>query len=181
MSISGLSLSSKAAAMQQLFQQRRQDLASLESAVQAGNITSAQQSPTALDQDTSTIQSALNPSSSQSPGSQGSDAFPRSAFASDLTALVQAVQSGDVTTAQQDAAAIENDLQTSGSQLASAPMSGHHRRHHMAQGADSTADASNLTSSNAPNGMISTLPSAASGTSPNNTLALVLDFYNANS
>jgi hypothetical protein len=176
MSISGISSASNAALLQ-MFQQRNQDLASLEAAVQSGNITTAQQSLTALQQDTQTIQSTLDPSSNQSTGGQGSGSSAQSAFASDLTALLQAVQSGDTATAQQDATAVQNDLQNAGSQQAPAANSGHHHHHHhMAQATDSTSGSSSTTTSGT-----SSSTEATSGMSSNETLALLQALYSSNS
>ncbi len=187
MSISGISSAASNAALLQLYQQRNQALASLESAVQSGNISTAQQSLTALQQDTQTIQSTLDPSGNQSASGQGAGsssgqtagASAQSAFASDLTALLQAVQSGNTATAQQDATAVQNDLQNAGSQQAPAATSGHHHHHHhMAQAADSASASSSTTTTNT---STTSLTDPASNTSSDNILAELQALYSSNS
>ena len=186
MSISGISSAASNAALVQLFQQRNQALAALESAVQSGNMSAAQQSLTTLQQDTQTIQSTLDPSGNQSssgPGTgassgQTSGTSAQSAFASDLTALLQAVQSGNTATAQQDATAVQNDLQNAGSPQAPAATSGHHHHHHhMGEAADwASASSTSATSTST-----TSLTDPTSDASANNALAQLQALYNANS
>jgi hypothetical protein len=186
MSISGVSSVASNAALLQLYQQRNQALASLESAVQSGNISTAQQSLTALQQDTQTIQSTLDPSGDQSASGQGAGSSSgqtagssaQSAFASDLTALLQAVQSGNMATAQQDATAVQNDLQNAGSQQAPAATSGHHHHHQMGQAADWASAASSTTTTGT---ATTSLTDPASDTSSDNILAELQALYSSNS
>lgn len=187
MSISGISAGSSNSVLLQLFQQRNQALASLESAVQSGNIGTAQQSLTALQQDTQTIQSTLDPPGDQSTGGQGTGSSSgqpagssaQSTFASDLTALLQAVQSGNTATAQQDATAVQNDLQNAGSAQAPAATSGHHHHHHhMAQSTDSTSASSSTSTTGT---TTTSLTDPTSDTTSNDTLSLLQALYSSNS
>jgi hypothetical protein len=175
MSISGVSSAASNAALQRLFQQRNQDLASLESAVQSGNIATAQQSLTTLQQDTQTIQSTLDPTGDQSTNSSTTGSSSQNSFASDLAGLLQAVQSGDIATARQDATAVQNDMQSTNSSQAPATSGHHHHHHHAAATTDTSSsdaaagDVASSTSSGDP----------TSDTSSSGTLALVLELYNS--
>jgi hypothetical protein len=187
MSISGVSSAASNAALVQLYQQRNQALTAIESAVQSGNISTAQQSLATLQQDTQTIQSTLDPSGNQSTGGQGAGSSSgqatgtsaQGAFASDLTALLQAVQSGNTATAQQDATAVQNDLQNASSQQAPAATSGHHHHHHhMGEAADSTSGSSSTTTTGT---STTSVTDPTSGTSSDNVLAELQALYSSNS
>ena len=90
------SLSSNAPILD-LFKQRRDAMQSMESAVQSGDLTTAQQSLSQVQAATQTLQGGQN---QQSP----SDGAPNNPYAStlkaDLTSLMSAVQSGDLAGAQ---------------------------------------------------------------------------------
>jgi ribosomal protein S20 len=107
------SAATNAADPQSIAQQRRADFQALASALQSGDVNSAQQAFAQLQKDNPRLAQALNsaPSSSDSPR------------LADLKSLASALQSGDVTTAQQAFAKLQADMQ-------SAQKSGRHHRHH---------------------------------------------------
>ena len=87
-----------------LFHQRRLDFKAMESAIQSGDMTAAQKALSAWQLDTQNIQGARGSCPSQ--GSQ-----PNSPFQSDLNALVNAVESGDATSAQTALTTFDQDRQ----------------------------------------------------------------------
>lgn len=112
MSVPGMSATASNAGILQLFQLRSQALKSLESAVRSGDIGTAQDALATLDEDTQ-----YTPFSSSDSAAQSSDSSSSGGFAPDLTALLQAVQSGNLADAQQAASAFQNDLQNAAQQV----------------------------------------------------------------
>lgn len=126
------------------FKQRRQDFGSLASALGSGNLQGAQQAFAALQQDMQTIAQARsaqgsgdadgdNDGSSAAQGTTGQTAS-TSSFQSllaqrtqDLNALSTALGAGDLQSAQQAFAALQQDMQALGQ--------GRHRHHHGAAAA----------------------------------------------
>ena len=79
-----------------LFKQRRNDISAMESAIQAGDLTTAQQSLAALQQTTQSATAALS-----ADGSLSSSGNPfTDAIKNDLTTIMNAVQAGDLNGAQ---------------------------------------------------------------------------------
>jgi ribosomal protein S20 len=111
--------------------QIRQGFKDLASALQAGNLTDAQNAFTALQQ--------LLPNSSAGNqtqnGQQGSGQNP---FATDFNALSQALQSGDLAKARDAFAKLQQDIQS---------VQGHHHRHHHHKASASTQSTASTTSS----------------------------------
>lgn len=140
MTISGLNqnatlFQTSQSAWQQRMQQRRQDFQSLASALQSGDLSGAQQAF----QDLQQLQSS---SSSSDPSQSGSSSNSTNPLSADFSALGQALQSGDLATAQSDFAQLQQDMQSL--------FQTHHHHHH--QGA-----------TNAQNGTLNGTPSANGG------------------
>lgn len=93
MSISGIGSSS--ASLASLYQQRRQDLQNLESAVQSGNITSAQQMLATYQQDGQSLQGALPSTGDQQGGIQQGPQL-----SSELVIAIATLQASDASGAQ---------------------------------------------------------------------------------
>ena len=113
------------------FNQTRADFQTLASALQSGDLASAQQAFAQLQKDNPRLAQALNsaPSSSDSPR------------IADLKSIASALQSGDITSAQQAFAKLQQDGQA---------VAGHHHHHHHAAPAagtdtDNTGDTSATT------------------------------------
>jgi ribosomal protein S20 len=87
-----------------LWRQRRQDLKTMESAVQAGDLTSAQQALAAFQQDQQALQSARSAAGAQGQGFQS-----QNQFQTDLAAFTTAIQSGDLQSAQTALSTLEQD------------------------------------------------------------------------
>jgi hypothetical protein len=102
--------------IQSWYQQQYQDFNSLASALQSGNLSGAQIAFTAWQRDLqSIVPSNLQAAFQNQPFGSNSQAN------SDFQALSSALQSGDVSAAQQAFASLKQDLQSAG---------GVHRRHH---------------------------------------------------
>jgi hypothetical protein len=103
---------------QALFQQQAQDFNTLASALQSGNLSTAQSAFTSWQQDLTSIAPPNQQSTQQSqPFGSNSQAN------SDFQSLSSALQSGDISSAQQAFANLKQDLQSSGS------VRGHHHHH----------------------------------------------------
>ena len=104
---------------QALFQQQAQDFNTLASALQSGNLSTAQSAFTSWQQDLTSIAPPNQQSTQQSqPFGSNSQAN------SDFQSLSSALQSGDISSAQQAFANLKQDLQSSGS------VRGRHHHHH---------------------------------------------------
>ncbi len=135
MSVSGISSgNSYQYSFQNINAQRNQDFTQLGQALQSGNLASAQSDFAALQQ--------LSNNSGQTSGSQTSgtqtsstqtDGTATNPISTDFGSLAQALQSGNITTAQTDFTKLEQDLQTSGSEQTSGV---HHHHHHHSKSAD---------------------------------------------
>ncbi len=114
------------------------DFAALLSAVQSGNITTAQSALTSIQSDLQGATAGYSPSStsSNSPTSAVAGATSSSPM-SDLDALFAAVKSGDMTGAQAALAQFKTDAQSSTQQA-----TGHHHHHHHHGGGGSEASTS---------------------------------------
>jgi hypothetical protein len=120
---------------QNKFAQGRQGFQSLDSALQSGNLTAAQNAFAALQQllpNSSTGNQTQN-------GQQGSNQNP---FATDLNAVGQALQSGKLSDAQKAFAKLKQDMQS---------LQGRHHHHHHHNGSVST-QSTRPTTSNASTG-----------------------------
>jgi hypothetical protein len=104
MDITSLSSSSNNSILA-LFKQRRDAMTAMEAAVQSGDIQTAQQDLATVQQDSHNIQSATGTSSNQQNPYQ-------STMKTDLTNLMNAVQSGDISTAQSALQTLQQDSQT---------------------------------------------------------------------
>ena len=119
--------------------QIQQGFQSLASALQSGNLTGAQQAFTALQQ--------LLPNSSAGNQTQtGQSGSGQNQFATDLSALGQALQSGNVTQAQQAFAKLQQDMQSVQGQHH------HHRHHHGSSSTQSTNSTTSNSSAQSTNG-----------------------------
>jgi soluble cytochrome b562 len=92
------------------------DLNAVGQALQSGNVSDAQEAFAKLQQDMQSIQGHHHHHINGSAGTQGSGENP---FATDLNAVGQALQSGDLSGAQQDFAKLQQDVQSYNSNGAS--------------------------------------------------------------
>ena len=113
------------------FQQRAQDFKALQTALQSGDLSSAQQAFSALQHDMPRLAQSANATSQTSPVSQ---------LSQDFQSLQSALQSGDLSSAQQAFASLTQDLQSA--------HKGHHHRH-PGQGNSTVSSTSSTTSTNA--------------------------------
>jgi hypothetical protein len=133
MTISGISPSYntyQTGSAQNNFQQMRQDFKDLASTLQSGDLSGAQNAYAALQQIMQTAQSSnQNPSQNNSNSNNA-----QSQFSTDLAAIGKALQSGDLKSAQDAFAKLQQDMKAAGG--------GHHHHHH-AQGAEGAGNAGN--------------------------------------
>jgi DNA-binding FadR family transcriptional regulator len=124
MSICGVSSSGQTnpADLQASFKQQRADFQALATALQSGDVTTAQQAFAQLQKDSPRLAQAISsdPSSTDSPR------------VADLKSLASALQSGDLTGAQQAFAKLQTDVKTA--------RHGHH--HHQVAAAPASTDTS---------------------------------------
>ncbi len=113
------------------------DWSSLGTALQSGSLSSAQSAFAKLQQDlTAAADPALNQAQAVYAAMQGTTPLSgASAVSTDLSALQQALQSGNTTSAQSLLAKLEQDLQGSGGAAF------HHRHHHHGMGTQAAASA----------------------------------------
>jgi len=118
--ISGISNSnSSMQTWQASIQQRKQDFSQLASALQSGDLTGAQSAFSALQSLTSQGQnSTVNSTGTSSTASNSGNTI-----SNDFATLGQALQSGNIASAQSAFAQLQTDMQTQQS-------SGHHHHHH---------------------------------------------------
>ncbi len=90
-----------------LFKQRKQDFKAIEDAVQSGDLASAKQAVAVFQQDQQNIQNARSAIGGQSQSSQQN-----SPFKNDVSAVIGAIQSGDLTGAQTALKTLEQDQQS---------------------------------------------------------------------
>jgi hypothetical protein len=102
------------------FKQIRQDFQTLSQALASGNLSAAQQAYATLQSDMQNVQSAQSTQQSSQTSQSG-----QATIQSDLSAVGQALSSGNLTAAQSAFATLQQDMQ-------SAQQSGqsHHHRHH---------------------------------------------------
>ena len=131
MSVSGVSNTNlyQANSAQTNFQQIRDSFQQLGQALQSGDLNAAQQAFASLQQ----LIPNLSAGSQTQTGQQGSG---QSQFAADLSALSQALQSGDLTKAQDAFAKLQQDMQAA-----------HKRHHHHNSGASQDSASSSNNSS----------------------------------
>jgi ribosomal protein S20 len=103
--------------VQSAWKQRAQDFKALQSALQSGDISSAQQAFAALQKDQQSSSQATSATSATSATGQNSQ------LANDFQALQSALSSGDLSSAQQAFSALKQDMQGAG-------RTGHHHHHH---------------------------------------------------
>jgi hypothetical protein len=129
---------------QSVTKQRRQDFSQLASALQSGDLSSAQSAYTDLIK----LQESSQTSSTTGSGKSSGD----SPLKSDFDALGQALSSGDITQAQQAFNLLKSDLQ-------SALRGSHHadRHHHLPAGVDSSTTMSNSSSEDSSTGSVNLL------------------------
>jgi hypothetical protein len=96
---------------------RHEDFDTLQSALQTGNISSAQRAFAAFLQDVQKTAQTAGPSSLFSPGTQASK---------DLQALGSALQSANLAGAQNAFATLQQDIQAAGQSPANLPFAHHH-------------------------------------------------------
>ncbi|HZL42464.1 MAG TPA: hypothetical protein VFD66_04215 [Verrucomicrobiae bacterium] len=133
MSVSGVSSATNSylKQIQSQWQQQMQDIKTLGSALQSGNLTRAQNAFAAWGQDLQPNTAATTDTTQQNaPFGANSQAN------SDFAALSTALQSGDISGAKQAFASLQKDLQTAGS------VHGHHH-HHGAKPVDTDGDNDN--------------------------------------
>jgi|ERR1035437_1083005 iron uptake system EfeUOB component EfeO/EfeM len=144
MNVSGVNSATTAyqTSVQSSFKQRAQDFKALQTALQSGDVTTAQQAFASLQKDMQTSSKAAGATSNQS--SQTSQ------LGADFQTLQSALQSGDLSGAQSAFATLKQDLQSTG-----AAHGAHHHHHHMSGNAtSSTSPASSSTSSSSDVGSI---------------------------
>ena len=127
MDVSSITANSTTSQTQSLWQSRRQqfqqNLQTLGSALQAGDLAGAQQ-------DFQTLLQGLPGSASGVSGSSAASGAQGGPVAKDLTALKSALQSGNLSDAQQAYQTLTQDLQAQGAH--------HHHHHHQSQATTST-------------------------------------------
>lgn len=131
-------------------QQVQQDYAQLAGALQSGNLTNAQSAYSSLEQVLQTQAGSNTTSDTNSATNSSTSADP---IANDLTALGQALTSGNLNQAQGAFSQLQSDVQTAqqtaGSQSQSqAPVEGHHHHHHHGGGSSSASSTSTTASTN---------------------------------
>jgi hypothetical protein len=133
MSVSGVSNTNfyQTNSAQTNFQQIRDAFQQLGQALQSGDLNAAQQAFAALQQ----LMPNLSAGSQTQTGQQGSG---QSQFAADLSALSQALQSGDLTKAQDAFAKLQQDMQSAHKR--------HHHHHHNSGASQDSASSSNNSS-----------------------------------
>jgi ribosomal protein S20 len=122
--------------IQSTFKQRAQDFKALQSALQSGDLSGAQQAFATLQKD--------RQGSTQAAAGAGNASSQSSPMASDIQTLQSALQSGDLSSAQSAFATLKQDLQSAGAAHQA------HRHHHHAQAggaSSSTGQTSGSTSS----------------------------------
>ena len=124
------------------FKQRSQDFKALESSLQSGDLSGAQQAFAALQKDL--------PNSSQTTGATSSNAStPTSQLSTDFQALQSALQSGDLSGAQGAFATLQQDMQSAGATQGAR----RHHHHHQKTGAPgSSSEATSPATSTSGNG-----------------------------
>jgi len=130
--------------VQSSFKQRAQDFKALQTALQSGDMTSAQQAFASLQKDM--------PKSSQAAGTTSNPAGQPGQIGTDYQSLQSALQSGDLSGAQSAFATLKQDMQGTG-----AAHGAHH--HHHSKGGDatsSTTPASSTTPSSSDAGSVLT-------------------------
>jgi hypothetical protein len=187
MSVTGVSSATSNAALLKFYRQRNQDLTSLESALQAGDMAAAQQSLTSLQQDTQNIQSALDPSGDSADPRQSGGSSASGHFTADLAALLQAVQSGDMAGARRDATAVQTDLKNAGLQSQGATAAHRHHHQHLSQAANSASTSNDVVATSDPTAdtaaatdPIATLLADANSGASASTLSLIQALYMSN-
>jgi hypothetical protein len=116
------------------FKKRAQDFKALQSALQSGDLTSAQQAFSSLLKDQQGSTQAATPASSTSGQT--------SPLQNDFQALQSALQSGDLSGAQSAFATLKQDIQSAGGAHRA-----HHHHHHQVQGAGNAVNGANQTGS----------------------------------
>jgi hypothetical protein len=111
------------------------DFASMISSIQSGSISGAQTALSALQQD----QAALGTSSTTGISTAPAGTI-KSALGQDMASLIQAVQSGNLSGAQQELTQLQSDASTLGG--------GHHHHHHHAAPVGRTTTASTASTGN---------------------------------
>ena len=161
MSISAVSASSNSSqnywskGTNSIGQQFKQDLQDLSQALQSGDLSGAQQAFSVLQQ------LMPNVSSSDSQQQNLQPITGTSSINTDLSALTQAIQSGNQTDTQTDLSKLTQDLQSVGGK-------GHHHRHYhhaSTSSQDTTAAASDASSSSSSGNAQKTTTASASGIS----------------
>jgi hypothetical protein len=143
-------------------QQSKQDFQDLGLALQSGNLSGAQQAFSALQQ--------LLPNAASS-NSQNQNLPPlagTSSIGTDLSALTQAIQSGNQTDAQTDLAKLTQDLQSVGGK------GHHHHHHHASTGSQNSAAASSDSSAGSSSGN-----TQSTATAPNSSAQSGISQYTA--
>jgi hypothetical protein len=122
MAISGVCSNTNAyqSTVQSTYKQRKEDWQNLASALQADDVTGAQNAYAALQK--------LQPGRSSASGSQGHPAT--NPIRADFTALGQALQSGDLSSAQSAFATLQKDVQSLQQGQGDPQVRGHHHPHH---------------------------------------------------
>ena len=138
--ISGISNSnSSMQTWQASIQQRKQDFSQLASALQSGDLTGAQSAFSALQSLTSQGQnSTVNSTGSSSTASNSGNTI-----SNDFATLGQALQSGNIASAQSAFAQLQTDMQTQQS-------SGHHHHHHHGGAGANSSSVSTTSSTSLP-------------------------------
>ena len=132
----------------------KSDFAALFSAVQSGDMTSAQQALTQLQADQQAVYGPASPSSSSSTTSTASSPNGSgSPVQNDLQSLISAVQAGDPAAAQKALSTLQGDLKSLGG--------GHHHHHHHG-GGGAPAPATSATDPLATDSTTDGVPSSAS-------------------
>jgi len=107
--------------------QRQQEFQELSNAIKSGDLTAAEQSFSALQQ-------LFSPSAATAQTQNSQQASGQDPVTADISALGQALQAGDLTTAQTDFTQLQKDIQAAGQK--------HHHHHHKSAGSTDASTAS---------------------------------------
>jgi urate oxidase len=174
MSVSGIMSTGfyQPSSIQNSFQQRRAEFQQLGQDLQSGNVTAAQQDYAELTASTSGASSSSTTAATAT-SSSSSTASSASSLAQEFTALGQALQTGNLSAAQQAYSAMQQDAQSI------SQTQGHHHHHHHHSGASSNSQTSTDGSSSSTSSTSTTGASSSTDTSSVSSLMSVIGMFSA--
>lgn len=139
MSLSGIA----GVGLTSIYAQQRQDFQALASAVNAGDISQAQQALSGLQGDTQTTPATTSSSEQTSQSGSGFGVQ----IKADFSSLLSAVQSGDITGAQKALASLQQDSNSASQGANGEGQTLHHHHHHHGEGGESSGATSTTAAS----------------------------------